>query len=162
DKTATVDAEANTLVFAQKVASALHAIDGFEAHLVSETGGSGTAPQAPGALAIALFDTGSASLKATALRELEHLATVFAGEKGRPLTVFGYADTRGNTEYNRNLGKRRAEAVAAQLQTLGFSNVEVADAINHGEDRWTGTPDSIANAQLRRAEVRDRSNESAH
>lgn len=157
--TVTVPAGADARDFASKVQQAIDAETGYKARLVSETGTG--APSAPGALAIALFDTGQDKLLPAALSELEKFAQTMSGALSRPLAVFGYADVRGSTDDNLKLGKRRAASVAAHLRHLKFTDVTETDATDLGEARWTGTGTPANNAQFRRAEVRDR-NGSAH
>jgi outer membrane protein OmpA-like peptidoglycan-associated protein len=54
--------------------------------------------------------------------ELARFEDVFAGQQ---LVVRGYADTRGSTELNADLGQRRAQTVATYLTKKGLSVVDV-------------------------------------
>lgn len=54
--------------------------------------------------------------------EMAKFADVF---KGKELIVRGYADTRGSTELNADLGTRRAQTVADYLTSKGLSVVDV-------------------------------------
>jgi outer membrane protein OmpA-like peptidoglycan-associated protein len=152
---------ADSFEHARKLRDAINALTGtpFSAKLLG--GNQADAKKAPGALAIALFDTGKANLKPDALAELQRFAAIMT-VRNRPLTVFGFADTRGTTEANKTLGKKRAEAVADQLRKSGFTNVEVSPDPNQGESRWEGADDPANNPQFRRAEVRDRNGEAIY
>src|SRR5437762_7725879 len=57
------------------------------------------------------FRTGSAVLNADAKSKLDAIATKALNAKGYVLEVTGYADATGNTERNRALSSRRADAV---------------------------------------------------
>jgi outer membrane protein OmpA-like peptidoglycan-associated protein len=152
---------ADSFDHARKLRDAINALTGtpFSAKLLG--GNQADAKKAPGALAIALFDTGKANLKPEALSELQRFAAIMT-VRNRPLTVFGFADTRGTTGFNKDLGKKRADAVADHLRKSGFTNVEVSPDPNQGESRWEGAEDPANNPQFRRAEVRDRNGEAIY
>jgi outer membrane protein OmpA-like peptidoglycan-associated protein len=61
------------------------------------------------------FRVGSAILNADAKTKLDAIATKALNAKGYVLEVTGYADSTGNTERNRTLSQRRADAVIRYL-----------------------------------------------
>lgn len=151
-KVATVPSAADALAFARAVRLAVAGLSGFRARLVRDAGGVAAAPDAPGAVAIALFDTGSDVLKPDALVELGVIAGILrAGTQ--PLTVSGFTDREGLEASNVRLGNNRATRVKAQLIALGIAASRITTPASTGEQRWIGTPNSVPNAQFRRAEV---------
>jgi OmpA-OmpF porin, OOP family len=69
------------------------------------------------------------------------------------IILIGYTDSTGNEQYNQGLSKRRADAVAAYLETLGVSTDKVK-TVGRGENDPIAPNDSDANrAQNRRVEV---------
>lgn len=91
------------------------------------------------------FDTGSAEIRSENRQELAELGRMLAAQPNGRFRVVGYADPRGDTASNQDLGKRRAEAVAAALVANGVpagsietaSGGETADAQSLAEDRRT-------------------------
>lgn len=151
-KSTEVSSDANKLLFARKVVAQINALGGFKARLARDPGGDSTAPDAPGALGIALFDTDSSVLKKDALEELKLTARLIK-EGGQSVDVTGYGDTRKDDDYNKKLGQRRADAVAAQLKAYEVPAAQIKSVTSGGEARWKTTPDNVANAQFRRVEV---------
>jgi outer membrane protein OmpA-like peptidoglycan-associated protein len=66
-----------------------------------------------------LFDTGKATLKPGADRELDRIAQYLKDSQGTRAIIEGYTDSRGGDEYNQELSQRRAQAVADALTTRG-------------------------------------------
>lgn len=64
-----------------------------------------------------LFETGKAELLPTARERLNQVAEALKQSDGRKVEVVGYTDNVGNDEKNRDLSRRRAEAVKAYLVT---------------------------------------------
>jgi peptidoglycan-associated lipoprotein len=63
--------------------------------------------------------------------------------KGRRVQLVGRADSRGEQEYNMNLGERRGDTVLRYLQGLGVSSGQLSvtsrgelDATGHDEGGW--------------------------
>lgn len=150
-KTTEVSSEANKLLYARKVVLQINAL-GFKARLSRDPGGTSNAPDAPGALGIALFDTDSAVIKKDALEELKLTARLIK-EGGNNVDVTGYGDTRASDDYNKKLGQKRADAVAEQLKAQGVPPGQIKSVTSGGEERWVGTPPETANVQFRRAEI---------
>ena len=152
-KVATVPSAADALAFARAVRTAVAGLGGFRARLVRDAGGVAAAPDAPGAVAIALFDTGSDVLKPDALVELGVIAGILRVGT-QPLTVSGFTDREGLEASNVRLGNNRATRVKAQLIALGIAESRITTPpVSTGEQRWIGTPNDVPNAQFRRAEV---------
>lgn len=150
-KETTVPGQANRTLYARQVVTQINALGGFRARLVNDAGGNSASPDAPGALGIALFDTGSARLRRAALDELQLVARSIR-DGNLSVVVTGYGDTRNTDEFNRNLGQQRADAVKQQLVANGVDPARIRTATG-GEERWRGTPDGTDNQQFRRAEV---------
>lgn len=151
-RVATVPSAADALAFARAVRTAIAGLSGFRARLVRDAGGVAAAPDAPGAVAIALFDSGSSVLKPDALAELGVIAGILrAGTQ--PLTVSGFTDRVDSEARNVRLGNDRATRVKDQLIALGIAASRITTPVSTGEQRWIGTPNSVPNAQFRRAEV---------
>ncbi len=80
------------------------------------------------------FDTASSEIKETEESKVEIIATLITNyEDNSKLIVGGYADRRGDTEYNRQLSLERANAVRNRLVELGIPNERMT--VEHfGED----------------------------
>ena len=66
-----------------------------------------------------LFDTGQATLKPGAARDLDRLAQALKDNPNTRVKIEGYTDSVGSTAYNQGLSERRAQAVADALQMRG-------------------------------------------
>lgn len=66
-----------------------------------------------------LFDTGRATLKPGAARDLDRLAQALKDNRNTRVKIEGYTDSVGSETYNQGLSERRAEAVADALRTRG-------------------------------------------
>ena len=73
---------------------------------------------------------------------------------GAQIEVAGFTDTKGTEELNDNVSKKRALAVIAELNGLGFS-VDPDDAVGRGERGASenGDPDEFENPKFRKVEV---------
>jgi peptidoglycan-associated lipoprotein len=69
----------------------------------------------------AFFDYDSAQIRSDAQHALQQTATFLKSYPNARVTVEGYCDDRGSTEYNLALGQRRANAVKEYLVSLGVS-----------------------------------------
>lgn len=143
---------ANRTLYARAVTSAINALGGFKSRLINDAGGSSTAPDAPGALAIALFDTDKWDIKREAQEELD-LAAKTIKDSNFTVNVFGYADKRDTEKHNLDLGQKRADAMADYLVRKGVPAGKIASRTSGGEDRWKLVPVTTNNRQFRRAEV---------
>jgi len=66
-----------------------------------------------------LFDTGKATLKPGANRDLDRLAQALKDNSNTRVKIEGYTDSVGSDSYNQGLSERRAQAVADALQMRG-------------------------------------------
>ncbi len=66
-----------------------------------------------------LFDTGKATLKPGATRDLDRLAQALKDNVNTRVKIEGYTDSVGSAAYNQALSERRAAAVADALQMRG-------------------------------------------
>lgn len=66
-----------------------------------------------------LFDTGKATLKPGATRDLDRLAHALKDNPNTRVKIEGYTDSVGSDSYNQELSQRRAQAVADALQSRG-------------------------------------------
>jgi outer membrane protein OmpA-like peptidoglycan-associated protein len=66
-----------------------------------------------------LFDTGRATLKAGANRDMDRLAQALKDNEHTRVKIEGYTDSVGSEDYNQELSERRAEAVASALRFRG-------------------------------------------
>ena len=72
---------------------------------------------------------------------------------GPVVSVVGHTDASGGDAYNRALGMRRAEAVAAKLTELGLKAVSVSTVSVGESDPLVPTADGVREPQNRRATV---------
>jgi outer membrane protein OmpA-like peptidoglycan-associated protein len=70
------------------------------------------------------FDTDKAVLKPESRPTLEQIAKLFAGQPQLNVFIVGHTDSQGAYDYNLDLSRRRAEAVAAEL----VKNFRIAQA----------------------------------
>ncbi len=66
-----------------------------------------------------LFDTGRATLKPGAARDLDRLAQALKDNPNTRVIIEGHTDSVGGDDYNQALSERRAEAVADALRMRG-------------------------------------------
>jgi outer membrane protein OmpA-like peptidoglycan-associated protein len=80
------------------------------------------------------FEFDSTKLQADAKDRLQQIATcVTAGRaKGKNLTVVGFTDPQGPSDYNKQLGISRAETVERYLRALGVQSSRV-ELVSKGE-----------------------------
>jgi len=102
------------------------------------------ATSSPGTMTNTLiFPSGSATLNAAQKREIDAAAASWHAAGGSvTVRIDGYASPEGNCEYNWDLSCRRAEAVAAELESPSDHSAGVPDSsisvFAHGESDETG------------------------
>lgn len=69
------------------------------------------------------FDTESSKLKAKGTKKIEFLVEAFLKVPGSSIVLLGYADSYGNADYNRKLGRKRCESVRDALVELGVNDL---------------------------------------
>lgn len=84
------------------------------------------------------FEFDKATLTAEARQKLDDLAyTLLQARDIERAEIVGYADRIGNTSYNMNLSKRRAQSVQNYLTQRGYLNTRVAEVRAVGESQST-------------------------
>jgi len=79
------------------------------------------------------FDFDSYTIKQEALPVLQKLAGWLSGNQAVNVTIEGYCDERGTTEYNLALGQKRAEAAMDYLRKAGVANGRMK-AVSYGKE----------------------------
>ncbi|MEX2615207.1 MAG: OmpA family protein [Alphaproteobacteria bacterium] len=105
---------------------------------------------------VAYFDFDKSTISAAARRDIEGLVARISGDKNIVVTVKGYADRSGTTEYNDILSRKRAVAVREELLRHGLVVREYEDLkiTAEGEsDPAVATADGVRNAMNRRAVI---------
>lgn len=100
-----------------------------------------------------LFDTGKATLKPGADRDIDRLAQALKDNPNMRVKIEGYTDSVGSAAYNQGLSERRSEAVAEALHSRGVPDGQV-EAQGFGKDypvASNGTP--AGRQQNRRVEI---------
>lgn len=104
------------------------------------------------------FRTGSAVLSPESKAKLDEVATGVSSMKGYVMEVTGYADATGNTNRNRALSQRRAEAVISYLvENHGIPLRRILPSYGFGEAEKMAVGDNTTRdgrAQNRRVEVK--------
>ena len=100
-----------------------------------------------------LFDTGKATLKPGATRDLDRLAHALKDNQNTRVKIEGYTDSVGSESYNQELSQRRAQAVADALQSRGVP-ADRYEVEGLGKEFPVATNDSPAGRQQnRRVEI---------
>jgi outer membrane protein OmpA-like peptidoglycan-associated protein len=63
------------------------------------------------------FDTDKAVIKPESRPTLDEMAKLLSGQPQLNVVIVGHTDSQGNYDYNLDLSRRRAEAIAAELST---------------------------------------------
>lgn len=80
------------------------------------------------------FDYNDAAIREDSKAVLSRVADVMTKSKGLQIEIEGHCDVRGSTEYNLQLGERRARSVEKYLTTQGVSPKQL-QIISYGEER---------------------------
>ena len=99
------------------------------------------------------FDFNKSDLTAQAVRIVDQAAKNAAVEKVTELTVTGHTDTVGSDAYNMRLSRRRAEAVAAELEKQGVPSGEIEIVAKGKRDLLVPTGDGVREPQNRRVHI---------
>jgi outer membrane protein OmpA-like peptidoglycan-associated protein len=102
-----------------------------------------------------LFDTDKATIKPTAAEALKQItASITQRYAGKDVRVLGFADSRGDKSYNRDLSKQRAEAVKNYLVTTNKLPADRVSTEAFGEEQPTASNATAAGRQEnRRVEI---------
>jgi outer membrane protein OmpA-like peptidoglycan-associated protein len=79
------------------------------------------------------FVTNSAAIDSRNRGELNQAAACLRSDKNVSITLGGNADERGKRTYNRDLAQRRADAVAAYLESVGVPSTKLV-TLTYGVD----------------------------
>jgi outer membrane protein OmpA-like peptidoglycan-associated protein len=100
-----------------------------------------------------LFETDEADLLAGSLLRLDELVDFLKRHPERSIRITGYTDSTGSAEYNQDLSRRRALAVAYSLQDQGIA-AERMEVRGLGEAYPVATNETAAGRQQnRRVEI---------
>jgi outer membrane protein OmpA-like peptidoglycan-associated protein len=100
-----------------------------------------------------LFDTGKATLKPGADRDLDRLAQALKDNSNMRVKIEGYTDSVGSDSYNESLSERRAQTVVDALQMRGVPESRLS-AEGLGKAYPVATNDTQAGRQQnRRVEI---------
>jgi peptidoglycan-associated lipoprotein len=120
----------------------------------AQTNNASTGMKIEDALQTVYFDYNDASIREDSKAMLSKVAGGLANNAAIKIEIEGHCDVRGSTEYNLQLGERRARAVQKYLTTQGVKP-EQLEVISYGEERpidLGGTED--AHQKNRRAELK--------
>jgi peptidoglycan-associated lipoprotein len=91
----------------------------------------------------AYFDLDKSDIRPDAQQALQQTATFLKGYPNARVTIEGYCDDRGSTEYNLALGQRRANAVKEYLISLGIPASNLSTT-SYGKEKQFCTEDNEA------------------
>ncbi len=100
------------------------------------------------------FDTGSAEVRPGLLSEIDRVSQVLKQYPDTLIRVEGHTDSRGSTEFNRNLSNQRATSVKNLLMQRGVGGSRI-EVVAFGETMPVATNDTEAGRQKnRRVEIK--------
>ncbi len=100
-----------------------------------------------------LFDFDKATLKDESKRNLEKLAVILTKYPDTNILLEGHTDAKGSEEYNLELSRRRAQAVANYLSSLGVNPMRFT-IMGYGESQPVASNETEEGRRLnRRVEV---------
>ena len=102
---------------------------------------------------LVFFDFNKSDLTAQAMAIVDQAAANAGPAKVTRLTVTGHTDTVGSDAYNMRLSRRRAESVAAQLETDGIPASEIEIVAKGKRDLLVPTGDGVKEPQNRRVQI---------
>lgn len=101
---------------------------------------------------IVYFGFDEVTLTPEGMARLDAIAKYMGENPGLKLSIEGYCDDRGSTEYNLALGQRRSESVKNYLKTVGVT-ADKLNAVSFGEEKPAAQGETEdARAKNRRAE----------
>ncbi|MGI9322884.1 MAG: OmpA family protein [Pseudomonadales bacterium] len=81
------------------------------------------------------FRTASSEIESIYEEPLQKLAAVLKKNRRATLVISGYADRRGDADYNQGLSQDRVDQVRSFLMSLGVNRRQVVEVIAYGETR---------------------------
>lgn len=89
---------------------------------------------------LAYFDTGISDAPKMKGNELDYLVKILNKDSNYQVIVTGYADFRGESQFNYNLALNRAQTIAKKLVESGASEDQIV-VISEGSKKASDTPD---------------------
>lgn len=103
------------------------------------------------------FDFNSARLTPAAKAKLDSLVDIIKNSTTvESVSIIGYADMIGSSDYNYGLSKRRAKAVQRYLASKGYHDTANTDIRSFGEDAPVSNCEGVTGNELRACLWRDR------
>jgi OOP family OmpA-OmpF porin len=99
------------------------------------------------------FDFNKSDLTPQVTTIVDQAAKNAAPEKVTQIEVTGHTDTVGSDAYNMRLSRRRAEAVASQLEKDGIPSSEITILAKGKRDPLVPTADGVKEPQNRRVQI---------
>ncbi len=100
-----------------------------------------------------LFDFNSATLRSEARENLRNLAASLAKNPGEDVLIVGHTDSVGTDSYNLDLSRRRAEAAASYIATVGVDRSRIGTKGMGENDPLASNDTDAGRQQNRRVEV---------
>lgn len=100
------------------------------------------------------FEFNRVALTADSQREVERVLVEAAVTPAAEIDVIGHTDTKGGLEFNDNLGRSRAQHVAALMQQRGFERARLSVQSRGEREPLVPTPDETDEPRNRRVEIR--------
>jgi putative exosortase-associated protein (TIGR04073 family) len=101
-----------------------------------------------------LFAIDSAELSRAAAARLQEVARVIRENPGAQVVVAGYTDSTGDSLYNQDLSRRRANAVRNYLLRQGIGSSERIEIAGRGDERPVASNDTpVGRMSNRRVEI---------
>ncbi len=110
------------------------------------------APAAPKSYLV-FFDFNKSDLTPQAVLIVDQAAANASAAHVTQITCTGYTDTVGSDAYNMRLSRRRAEAVAAELEAKGIPSSEIEIVAKGKHDLLVPTADGVREPQNRRVQI---------
>jgi iron complex outermembrane receptor protein len=102
---------------------------------------------------LVFFDFNRSDLTPEAIQIVDQAAANTSSSHVAQLTVTGHTDTVGSDAYNLRLSRRRAEAVAMQLEKDGIRSSEIEIVAKGKRDPLIPTADGVREPQNRRVQI---------
>ena len=99
------------------------------------------------------FETGTANLTKESQADIQKVLSTLRERGPSAVSVIGHTDTEGGTQWNQQIGLKRAKAIAELLKKEGIQVIELV-VTSHGEGNLlVKTPDDTAEPRNRRVEI---------
>lgn len=99
------------------------------------------------------FETGTAKLTKASQADIQNVLTTLRERGPSAVSVIGHTDTEGKSNWNEQIGLKRATAIADLLKKEGIQVIELV-VTSHGESNLlVKTPDDTPEPRNRRVEI---------